>query len=96
MFYDGYQSIAHQLHGIIKSPVACPPSDRLNNLVVLGLKAEGETKEEDNFVPIINGLDLDFDSESQPTAPEPSLYETVYVTSHKGKHNLCLLLSCNN
>lgn len=28
-------------------------------------------------------LDLEFDSNVICTAPEPSLYETVYVTSHK-------------
>lgn len=92
LFYDGYQSIAHQLHPLIKSPVPCPPSDRLNHLVAAGLKAEGENKEEDSFVPINSGLDLDFDSESQPTASEPSYYETVYVTSHKGSNDSCRII----
>ena len=29
-------------------------------------------------------LDLEFETNVICTAPEPSLYETVYVTSHKG------------
>lgn len=29
-------------------------------------------------------IDLEFETNVSCTAPEPSLYETVYVTSHKG------------
>jgi len=29
-------------------------------------------------------LDLEFETDVQTTAPEPALYETAYVTSHKG------------
>lgn len=31
------------------------------------------------------GLDLEFETEPQTSAPEPSMYETAYVTSHKDK-----------
>ena len=30
------------------------------------------------------GLDLEYENEVTITAPEPALYETAYVTSHKG------------
>jgi len=33
---------------------------------------------------LYNLLDLEFDTNVSCTAPESSLYETVYVTSHKG------------
>jgi hypothetical protein len=29
-------------------------------------------------------VDLEFETDVQTTAPEPALYETAYVTSHKG------------
>ncbi len=31
-----------------------------------------------------SGIDLDFETERNSSAPQPSTYETVYVTSHKG------------
>lgn len=31
-----------------------------------------------------SGIDLDFETERNSSAPQPSSYETVYVTSHKG------------
>jgi hypothetical protein len=30
------------------------------------------------------GLDLEYETDVQSLAPEPALYETAYVTSHKG------------
>lgn len=29
------------------------------------------------------GLDLEYETEPQSSAPEPAMYETAYVTSHK-------------
>ena len=70
----------------MKCAPSCPPSDRLLHLVSVGLKSEGESKEsESTFITPTSGIDLDFETESTTTAPEPSCYETVYVTSHKGK-----------
>lgn len=78
---------------MIKSPTACPPSDRLNHLVLAGMKSEGDSKEDDNlYMPPVSGLDLDFETESHSNAPEPRSYETVYVTSHKGKDSLSFLM----
>lgn len=31
------------------------------------------------------GLDLEYETEPQTSAPEPAMYETAYVTSHKDK-----------
>jgi cleavage stimulation factor subunit 1 len=33
---------------------------------------------------LIKFIDLEFETDVQTTAPEPALYETAYVTSHKG------------
>ncbi|XP_053211912.1 cleavage stimulation factor subunit 1-like [Panonychus citri] len=85
LFYDGYQSIAHQLSAVIQVTLASPPSDRLNHLVNLGLEAEGKAKDQESLLaPPLPGIDLDFETESHTSAPEPSSYETVYVTAHKG------------
>src|SRR5690348_16152714 len=62
------------------------PTDRLSRVFTLGLKIENEAKgiHEDHYIAPVGCIDLDFESESTPTAPEPKTYETVYVTSHKG------------
>jgi cleavage stimulation factor subunit 1 len=33
---------------------------------------------------VLKFVDLEFETDVQTTAPEPALYETAYVTSHKG------------
>lgn len=35
------------------------------------------------------GLDLEFDTDIQTNAPEPALYVTAYVTSHKAPCRAC-------
>lgn len=30
------------------------------------------------------GLDLEFEADVQPNTPEPALYETVFLSTHKG------------
>lgn len=85
LFYDGYHSVAVSLSNLVKSQTACPPADRLNHLVSLGLKLEGDQKEQgEEFVPSVMGIDLDFETEAHSGAPEPGSYDTAYVTSHKG------------
>lgn len=32
---------------------------------------------------ISSGLDLEYDADIEPTSPEPSMYETIYLTAHK-------------
>ena len=57
------------------------------HVVTLGLEAEldsrhrTQNKTERELGP---GLDLEFETEMKSNAPEPALYETVYVTAHKG------------
>lgn len=103
LFYDGYQPAAVQLTNIIHPDPACPPSDRLFNVVMMGLEKEAEINAEkrrlnkekmitqnpsirqmDDINDLGPGLDLEFETDVDVIAPEPALYETAYVTSHKG------------
>lgn len=83
MFYDGYQNLAAELSGMIKTDPPCPPSDRLFQIMLCGLQSEGKSKESNIFEEITSGLDLEFETEGSALAPEPATYETAYVTSHK-------------
>ena len=103
LFYDGYQPAAVQLTNTIHPDPACPPSDRLFNVVMMGLEKEAEINSEkrklikeksiiqgsnirqiDDVTDLGPGLDLEFETDVDVIAPEPALYETAYVTSHKG------------
>ncbi|KAJ8915611.1 hypothetical protein NQ315_003395 [Exocentrus adspersus] len=89
LFYDGHQSIGTTLQQAVQAEPNCPPSDRLFHLVLTGLEHEPDRKERGHHVGIGSnhigpGLDLEFETESNIPAPEPALYETAYVTSHKG------------
>ena len=86
LFYDGYQQVALALANATNEQATCAPSNRLHAVVAAGLKIEKETQPERSslFEPILDGIDLDYQSESTPSAPAPADYETVYVTSHKG------------
>ncbi|KAG1658779.1 Cleavage stimulation factor subunit 1 [Nymphon striatum] len=89
LFYDGHQNLAVSLANLVQAHPACPPSDRLYHIVQKGLKIEEQEKEtqtnyfssEENSMGA--GLDLEYESDVHVTAPEPALYETCYVTSHK-------------
>lgn len=92
LFYDGYQPMAVQLSGIINADPPCPPSDRLLHVVALGLEQEVSIRNDkkNNSTVMIDarnlgpGLDLEYMNDVPVSAPEPALYETAYVTSHKG------------
>ncbi|XP_022179703.1 cleavage stimulation factor subunit 1-like [Myzus persicae] len=93
LFYDGHTSIASSLAIQVNADPPCSPSDRLRSIVTKGLQHETDRQKDDEQASNINpvqqmligpGLDLEFDTNVICTAPEPSLYETVYVTSHKG------------
>jgi hypothetical protein len=90
LFYDGYTQVAMQLSTTVKSPSACPPSDRLLHLMCSAMKLETVEEEEQDpetamrYVRPVGGIDLDFGLEAVISAPLPGNYETVYVTSHKG------------
>ncbi|XP_060875717.1 cleavage stimulation factor subunit 1-like [Metopolophium dirhodum] len=96
LFYDGHTSIASSLAVKVNADPPCSPSDRLRSVVIKGLQHETDRQKESeqaiNSNPIQQmligpGIDLEFDTDVICTAPEPSLYETVYVTSHKGACN---------
>lgn len=89
LFYDGYKDIAVGLAAIVQPNPACPPSDRLLKIVKLGLQHdEEENKAKEDFVGENiqpgSGIDLEFETEVQTISPEIALYETCYVTAHKG------------
>ncbi|GLV45750.1 Cleavage stimulation factor 50 kD subunit [Carabus blaptoides fortunei] len=89
LFYDGHQSLAVNLSSVVQADPPCPPSDRLLHIMIAGIEHEPERKDRpvnhgigSNLIG--PGLDLEFETEPQIPAPEPALYETAYVTSHKG------------
>ncbi|UYV79277.1 CSTF1 [Cordylochernes scorpioides] len=88
LFYDGHQTLAVSLSNLVKTHPPCPPSDRLLHIVTLGLRAEQADKDDyqclkpDNLNPNV-GIELDYETEARTMTPEPGLYETCYVTSHK-------------
>lgn len=89
LFYDGHQAIATSLSAAVSADPPCAPSDRLLHIMMAGLENEPDRKERPLNPGIGNnnvgpGLDLEFETESNLPAPEPALYETAYVTSHKG------------
>ncbi len=60
---------------------------RLFHVVALGLEKEAENKHRSLNTPekvLGPGLDLEYETDLPIAAPEPALYETAYVTSHKG------------
>merc|ERR1719266_1300675 len=42
LFYDGYQQVAVALSNIVHTDPPCPPSDRLMQVLTLGLEREAE------------------------------------------------------
>ncbi|GAB6033095.1 hypothetical protein CHUAL_012708 [Chamberlinius hualienensis] len=87
LLYDGHQTLAMNLTNLVNAHPLCPPSDRLMHIVTLGVKSEEEmagkkSLKNDTVIPS-TGIDLEYESEVQSSAPEPALYETCYVTSHK-------------
>ncbi|VDM37766.1 unnamed protein product [Toxocara canis] len=89
LFYDGHQQLALNLATAIGcSAQPPPPSDKLFRLVSIAKQFvdDPEPKEKDSVMmmeSLSTGLDLEFDADIEPTSPEPSMYETIYLTSHK-------------
>lgn len=92
LYYDGHHPMAITLQSSCNVVEPCPPSDRLSQLVQIGLAHEPDRMK--RMEPSIGlnpiqeiligpGLDLEFESDIEPSAPEPAQYETAYVTSHK-------------
>uniref|UniRef100_A0A2P2I6D6 Cleavage stimulation factor 50 kDa subunit n=1 Tax=Hirondellea gigas TaxID=1518452 RepID=A0A2P2I6D6_9CRUS len=88
LLYDDHQEISDTLMkewDQDANPVA--PSERLFQLVTLGLAHEHEMERPLNQLEYALGLglDLEYETEPQSSAPEPAMYQTAYVTSHKDK-----------
>ncbi|XP_060856954.1 cleavage stimulation factor subunit 1-like [Metopolophium dirhodum] len=91
LFYDGHSTIASSLAALVNADPPCSPSDRLMSVVTKGLQHETDRQKESkqalNLNPIqqmLIGPGIEFETDVICTALEPPLYETVYVTSHKG------------
>ncbi|CAB3404735.1 unnamed protein product [Caenorhabditis bovis] len=99
LFYDGYQQIAISLANAIGcSSQPPPPSDKLFRLVTIAKQfiEDPDVKDIETGLPfetVSNGLDLEYDADVQPTSPEPSQYETIYLTVHKAP---CRAAAFNN
>ncbi|XP_039300681.1 cleavage stimulation factor subunit 1 [Nilaparvata lugens] len=93
--YDGQTALAGQLAAAVQAAAdpPCPPSDRLLHLCMIGLQHEPDRRSHGHSLGLLNpvqeiligpGLDLEFETDIDCSAPEPAQYETAYVTSHKG------------
>ncbi|XP_065315199.1 cleavage stimulation factor subunit 1-like [Gordionus sp. m RMFG-2023] len=82
LFYDGYQTVATSLTSLLNFPVICTPSDKLANLVTKNY----EERNINNYDIYTSADCLDFEEEfyGKTSSPEPGLYETKYLTAHKG------------
>ena len=92
LFYDGYQQVAVALSNIgrflkiiikfdflsiVHTDPPCPPSDRLMQVLTLGLEreAEGGNRTHNKAEAMLGpGLDLEYETEMGGTAPEPATY----------------------
>ncbi|PIC44505.1 hypothetical protein B9Z55_004850 [Caenorhabditis nigoni] len=91
LFYDGHQQIAVNLANTLGcSAPPPPPSDKLFRLVTIAKQfvEDPDYKAEENTMPMpfetsSAGLDLQYDADVVATSPEPSQYETIYLTVHK-------------
>lgn len=92
--FVSFFQVAVNLSALVNADPPCPPSERLLHIVSLGLEQEAAMRNAENkskpVLPVSEsanvgpGLDLEIESEVLVTAAEPALYETAYVTSHKG------------
>ncbi|KAK3581409.1 hypothetical protein CHS0354_016268 [Potamilus streckersoni] len=86
--YDGYLSVANSLSNVTRTTAATPPSERLLKLLKMGLKIEEEETGQKALKPDPvapgSGIDVEFETDVQTITPEAALYETCYVTAHKG------------
>lgn len=55
LFYDGHPQIASQLAAAVMADPPCPPSDRLMNVVLVGLQHEPERHKKDP-IPGLNPI----------------------------------------
>ncbi|KAI8426766.1 hypothetical protein MSG28_014454 [Choristoneura fumiferana] len=88
LYYDGFQPIAATLAAAVHAD-PCPPSDRLLNVMMVGIQHEPDRKDRlaassgAEHLLGTTGFDLEYEMDASSLAPEPATYETAYVTSHK-------------
>ncbi|CEF67168.1 CstF-50 [Strongyloides ratti] len=93
LLYDGYQQVANNLFQTIGNTGKLPPPCNKLFKVVQHSLHDGELNDEVNFDEEMEddeyyqgypGLDLEYDADVPVSSPEPSLYETIFLTTHKG------------
>ncbi|XP_041377210.1 cleavage stimulation factor subunit 1-like isoform X2 [Gigantopelta aegis] len=91
LIYDGHTDLAVTCQKVLRPlhpAPACPPSDRLLHIVKMGIKCEEDSLESRQLNAEVvtpgSGIDLEYETEVQTISAEAALYETCYVTAHKG------------
>lgn len=88
--YDGYEEAATAVGHVISSYPPTAPSSRLQHLVQLGQKTEGEAasnQEVADMLPHLRGqgtLDLEYEADEELATPPGAKYDLTYSTTHKG------------
>ncbi|VDP06734.1 unnamed protein product [Soboliphyme baturini] len=94
LYYDNHQQLAINLGKAVNECRPCPPSDKLYRMISAFEKienAENKDKDQNQFLneSPSTGLDMEYDAYILPTTPEPALYETIFITSHKEACRAC-------
>ncbi|XP_071944458.1 cleavage stimulation factor subunit 1-like [Antedon mediterranea] len=87
LLYDGFHDAAGLISKAISAVPDCPPSNKLQHVVQLGLRSDLDFHRPKNISDTVEPgscIDLEFDTDVRTTAPEAAMYETCYVTAHKG------------
>lgn len=91
--YDGYEQIAMNLTQEVRPKAPCPPCSHLLQITNMVTKNKPEESQDIDSVklpgltPTIEGgkgIDLECQQQKSSKAPEIGMYETYYVTAHKG------------
>jgi len=87
--YDGYVQVSKNLLQQVRPGTGVTPSDQLMKIFQAGLKqieVEDMTDEKLKLhaADDADGLDLELEQVGGVISPDPSQYETCYVTAHKG------------
>ncbi|GMR38343.1 hypothetical protein PMAYCL1PPCAC_08538, partial [Pristionchus mayeri] len=88
LHYDGHTQLALDLSNSIGTKPPPPPSDKLFRLVSVAKQFvedadDGRKEISMQMDNISSGIDLEFDADVLPCTPEPSQYETIFLTGHK-------------
>jgi len=98
--YDGYVQVSKNLMQQVRPGQGIAPSDKLMKIFQAGLKQiklEEEAEEKSKLHSAGDeGLDLELDQVGGVVSPDPSQYETCYVTAHKGACRASAWTKCGN